>query len=83
MDPKELQLLWSSNYLVCSGNKQIGHFSRKTENRAARVAQQFSATFSPGPDPGPGIESHVRLPVGSLLLPLPMTLPLSVFLNLS
>ena len=25
---------------------------------------------------GPGIESHVRLPSGSLLLPLPMSLPL-------
>ncbi|CAK7320259.1 hypothetical protein VULLAG_LOCUS22521 [Vulpes lagopus] len=28
--------------------------------------------------PGPGIESHIRLPAGSLLLPLPMSLPLSV-----
>ena len=29
---------------------------------------------------GPGIESHIRLPTGSLLLPLPMSLPLSVCL---
>ena len=27
---------------------------------------------------GPGIESHIGLPTGSLLLPLPMSLPLSV-----
>ena len=29
----------------------------------------------------PGMESSIRLPVGSLLLPLPMSLPLSVFLK--
>ena len=28
--------------------------------------------------PGARIESHIRLPTGSLLLPLPMSLPLSV-----
>ena len=48
------------------------------------VAQRFSATFSPGPDPGdPGIESHVRLPAWSLLLPLPVSLPPSLSLSLS
>ena len=30
--------------------------------------------------PGSGIESHIGLPAGSLLLPLPMSLPLSVSL---
>ena len=28
--------------------------------------------------PGSGIESHIGLPAGSLLLPLPMSLPLSI-----
>ena len=31
--------------------------------------------------PGPGIGSHIRLPIGSLLLPLPMSLPLSVYVS--
>ena len=30
---------------------------------------------------GPGVESHIRLPTGSLLLPLPMSLPLSLCLS--
>ena len=30
---------------------------------------------------GPGKKSHIRLPTGSLLLPLPMSLPLSVGLS--
>ena len=30
---------------------------------------------------GPGIESHIRLPTGSLLVPLPMSLPLSLCLS--
>ena len=30
---------------------------------------------------GPGIESHIRLHTGSLLLPLPVSLPLSVCLS--
>ena len=30
-----------------------------------------------GVTPGPGIESHIGLPAGSLLLPLPVSLPLS------
>ena len=30
--------------------------------------------------PGPGMESHIRLPAGSLHLPLPVSLPLSVSL---
>ena len=30
---------------------------------------------------GPGIESHITLPAGSLLLPLPVSLPLSVCLS--
>ena len=30
---------------------------------------------------GPGIKSRIRLPAGSLLLPLPMSLPLSVCLS--
>ena len=31
--------------------------------------------------PGPRIESHIGLPAWSLLLPLPVSLPLSVFLS--
>ena len=31
--------------------------------------------------PGPGIESHIGFPAWSLLLPLPMSLPLSVCLS--
>ena len=49
------------------------------EDRAARVAQWFSAAFRPGCDPGdwrPGIESHAELPAWSLLLPLLVSLPL-------
>ena len=31
--------------------------------------------------PGSGIESHIQFFVGSLLLPLPMSLPLSLFVS--
>ena len=31
--------------------------------------------------PGPGIMTHIRLPAGNLLLPLPMSLPLSLCLS--
>ena len=31
--------------------------------------------------PGPVIKSHIRFPTGSLLLPLPMSLPLSLCLS--
>ena len=37
--------------------------------------------FSSGHDSSPGIESHVRVPVKSLLLSLPISLPLSVCLS--
>ena len=49
----------------------------------SRVAQWFMATFSPGRDPGVGIESHVRLPAWSRLLPLLVSLPLSFSLCVS
>ena len=51
---------------------------------AARVAQWFSATFGPGCDPGDlgsSPRSLVGLPAWSLLLPLPLSLPLSVCLS--
>ena len=60
-------------------------FIFKGETGAARVAQRFSADFSPGCDPGDprqGIESHVRLLAWSLLLPLPVSLPLSLCVSL-
>ena len=50
---------------------------KKCNHWAAWMAQRFSATFSPGCDPGDGIESHLGLPAWSLLLPLPVSLPLS------
>ena len=54
----------------------------KKKLRAAGVAQRFSATFSPGWDPGDlRSESHIRLPAGSLLLSLPVSLPLSLCLS--
>ena len=49
--------------------------------QAALVAQQFSAAFSPGWSPG--IEYHVGLPAWSLLLLLPVSLPLTFCLCLS
>ena len=43
------------------------------------VAQQFGACLWPRAQSWrPGIESHVGLPAWSLLLPLPVSLPLSV-----
>ena len=36
----------------------------------------WAAAFGSGCDPGPGIESHIRLPARSLLLSLPVSLPL-------
>ena len=54
----------------------------KTILWAAPVAQQFSAAFSPGPDPGDLIQSHIELPAWSLLLPLPVSLPLSLCMSL-
>ena len=45
--------------------------------KAAWVPQRFSAAFSPEPDPRDP-ESQVRLPAWSLLLPLPVSLPLSL-----
>ena len=53
---------------------------KKMWSWAAWVAQRFSATFSPGPDPGDPGESHVRLPAWSLLLPLPLSLSLCLSL---
>ena len=49
--------------------------------RAALVAQQFGAACSLGCDPGDDIKSHVGLPVGGLLLPLPVSLLLSLSLS--
>ena len=68
--------------------ERVSVATRRTEIRrekgAAPVAQQFNAAnFGPGPDPGdPGIESHIGLPdAWSLLLPLHVSLPLSVCLS--
>ena len=64
---------------------------KKKKSRAAQVAQRVSAAFSPGRDPEdpgssptsrPRIESHVGLPAWSLLLPLPVSLPLSFSVSL-
>ena len=65
--------------------KQMPSHSTEEEQRKARiwdrVAQQFSTAFSPGPDSGdPGSTSHIGLPAWSLLLPLPVSLTLSVSL---
>ena len=47
------------------------------------VAQWLSICFWPRAwSPGPGIKSHVRLPTGSLLLPLLISLPLSLSVSL-
>ncbi|CAD7673803.1 unnamed protein product [Nyctereutes procyonoides] len=52
---------------------------KKCTGWAALVAQWFSAPCSPGCDPGDlGIKSHVGLTAWSLLLPLPVSPPLSV-----
>ena len=60
---------------------QLSKSLKKKKKRAAQVAQRFSAAFSPGCDPGLEIESHVGLPAWSLLLPLPVSLPLSLCLS--
>ena len=39
------------------------------------------AALGSGPDPGLGFESRIGLPAGSLLLPLPVSLPLSLCLS--
>ena len=57
------------------------NWSQKTFWRDPWVVQRFSACLWPRAQSWrPGIESHVRLPAGSLLLPLPVSLPLSVSL---
>ena len=55
-------------------------FCLKNKWQAAPVAERFSAAFSPGHDPKPGIESHIRLPAWNLLLPLPVSLLLCLSL---
>ena len=57
-------------------NKKL-FVSKASDLGAARVAQWFSATFSPGCDPG-DLELSIRLPAWSLLLPLPLSLSLSL-----
>ena len=54
------------------------YFAYKIDNfGGAWVAQWLSVCLWLGlGSRGPGIESHIRLSVGSLLLPLPMSLPL-------
>ena len=48
----------------------------------AWVAQWLSACLSSGPDPGVlGLSPCIRLTTGSLLLPLPVSLPLSLCLS--
>ena len=41
-----------------------------------RWLSSWASAFGSGCDPSPGIEFRIRLPVRSLLLPLPMSLPL-------
>ena len=41
----------------------------------------WESAFCLGRDPSPGIKSHIRVPARSLLLPLPVSLPLSVCLS--
>ena len=54
-------------------------FSYKTKMRDPWVAQRFGACLWPRARSWrPGIESHVGLPAWSLLLPLPVSLPLSL-----
>ena len=57
---------WVENLLQNYQNWQ----SKKKKIQGTWVAQRLIL--------GPGIESHIRLLAGSLLLPLPMSLPLSV-----
>ena len=62
----------------CRGHGQgavEGTTEKKLKPRDARVAQQLSISR------GPGIKSHIGLPSGSLLLPLPVSLPLSLCLS--
>ena len=56
---------------------------KSSQRWAAWVAQQFSATFSPGRDPGDLGSSPTSAPAWSLLLPLPVSLPFSLSLSLS
>ena len=69
----------------CHGNLQVTAVVTHSNRRAllgclgCSVVECLSA-FGSGHDPNPGIESHVRLPMRSLLLSLPMSRPLSVSL---
>ena len=40
----------------------------------------WASAFDSGHDPGLGMEFHIGLPVGGVLLPLPVSLPLSLSL---
>ena len=64
---------------------QYGTFYIKnSRNRDPWVAQRFSACLWPRARSwSPGIESHVGLPAWSLLLPPPVSLPLSLSLSMS
>ena len=44
----------------------------------AWVVSGWASAFGSGLIPAPGTESHIQLPPGSLLLPLPVSLPLSL-----
>ena len=48
----------------------------------AWVAQHLSMSSAQGMIPASGIKSHIGLLVGRLLLPLPVSLPLSVWVSL-
>ena len=48
--------------------------------RDAQVVEQLPP--AQGVTPGPGIESRIRLPAWSLLLPLSVSLPLSLCMDL-
>ena len=70
-----------------SGSQYLGMLwgrkVRKMETGDPWVAQRFGACLWPRARSwSPGIESHVRLPAWSLLLPPPVSLPLSLSLSL-
>ena len=70
---KYLQYLYEENYKTLIKNQR--------RSGTPGWLSSWTSAFSSGLYPGPGIESHIRLPVRSLLLPpLSMSLPLFVYL---
>ena len=62
--------------------RKVEILTKEIKKRAALVVQQFSSCLGPRVWPrGPGVESHIGLPAWSLLLPLPVSLPLSLYVS--